>query len=73
MPLYDPAQDSTVPGGSGSQRANNPATWAYTSGSSRGANPALQLLAYLLGWRIGGVVSVGAGLAPELLDMASFA
>ena len=33
--LYDPRKDSTVPGGSGSHRANNPATWEWSQ------NPAL--------------------------------
>jgi len=33
--LYDPRKDSTVPGGSGSHRVNNPATWEWTQ------NPAL--------------------------------
>ncbi len=27
LPLYDPSKDSTVPGGSGSHRWDNPATW----------------------------------------------
>jgi hypothetical protein len=74
VPVYDPRLDSTVPGGSGSQRANDQSTWAYTVGGvANGANPALQLLAYLLGWRINGVVSVGCGIAPDILDMPSFA
>jgi hypothetical protein len=33
--LYDPRKDSTVPGGSGSHRVNNPATWEWSQ------NPAL--------------------------------
>jgi hypothetical protein len=73
IPVYDPAQDSTVAGGSGLQRANNQATWAYTAGSTRGNNPALQLLTLLLGWRIGGRVSVGVGLPPDTINLASFA
>jgi hypothetical protein len=73
IPVYDPALDSTVPGGSGSQRAATQTTWAYTSGTARGNNPALQLLTYLLGWRIGGVVSVGCGLPVDTIDLPSFA
>jgi len=74
MPLYDPALDSTVAGGSGTQRANDCTTWRYTAGSvERGRNHALQLLAYLLGYRINGVVSAGLGMSPTLIDLASFA
>jgi hypothetical protein len=74
MPVYDPARDSTVSGGSGSQRANDQTTWLYTaSGVTRGNNPALQMLSYLLGWRVGGQISVGVGLPADTLDLASFA
>ncbi len=73
IPVYDPAQDSTVAGGSGAQRAVTQTTWAYTAGAARGNNPALQLLTYLLGWRIGGVVSVGCGLPVDTIDLPSFA
>jgi hypothetical protein len=73
IPVYDPALDSTVAGGSGSQRAATQTTWAYTAGAARGNNPALQLLTYLLGWRIGGVVSVGCGLPVDTIDLPSFA
>lgn len=74
MPLYDPALDSTVAGGSGSQRANDCTTWRWSVSSvERGRNPALQLLAYLLGYRINGIVSVGLGMPPALIDLASFA
>jgi len=74
MPVYDPALDSTVPGGSGSQRATDHSTWRYSvSAVPRGNNPALQLLAYLLGWKINGVFSVGLGISPTLLNLPSFA
>lgn len=74
MPVYDPARDSTQAGGSGTQRATDNSTWAYTaSGVARGNNPALQLLSYLLGWRINNVVSVGVGLPVDTIDIASFA
>jgi hypothetical protein len=74
MPLYDPALDSTVAGGSGAQRADDCSTWQWSVSSvERGRNPALQLLAYLLGWRIDDVVSVGLGMDPALIDLPSFA
>lgn len=40
---YDPRQDSTYPGGSGSCRLNNPATWVWTQ------NPILFALKWTLG------------------------
>ncbi len=67
---YDPRLDSTVPGGSGSHRADNQATWAWDDSGSR--NPALQLLWFMLGWRINGIVSVGCGIPPERIDLESF-
>lgn len=66
---YDPRQDSTVTGGSGPMRANDQTTWTY---GEHARNPACQLLTYLLGWRINGLLSVGKGLPPARLDMASF-
>jgi hypothetical protein len=73
MPVYDPAKDSTVPGGSGSQRANVNSTWQYAvSGVDRGNNPALGLLSYMLGWKINGVPSVGMHVSPDLINLASF-
>lgn len=68
--VYDPRLDSTVPGGSGSQRANDQTTWAWDDNASR--NPALQLLWYLLGWRINGKLSVGCGLGAKRIDLESF-
>lgn len=69
--LYDPRRDSTVPGGSGTERANNQATWG-TGASTNRDNPALQLLWFLLGWKINGKLSVGCGVPYERIDMASF-
>ncbi len=69
--VYDPRMDSTVAGGSGPCRANDQSTWVWTE--AQGRNPALALLAYLLGWRINGKVAVGQGIAPARLDLASFA
>lgn len=76
MPLYDPRLDSSV-GGSGEHRAGDQNSWR-TGDLSRLRNPALQLLAYLLGWRIQNPVtgewrlSVGKGLPIERIDIASF-
>jgi hypothetical protein len=66
--LYDPRQDSTV-GGSGPMRATDQATWSF---AGIGDNHALQALTYLLGWRTGGVVSVGVGMPPTRLDYADW-
>lgn len=68
--LYDPRLDSTV-GGSGTQRANDQTTWAWTS-DNVGNNVALQELFYLLGWKINGKLAVGRGIPPSRIDMASF-
>ncbi len=74
MPVYDPALDSTVPGGSGPQRADDCSTWAWEAGGvERGRNPALQQLAYRLGWRINGRRSVGQGIPPALINRAEYA
>lgn len=75
--LYDPRRDSTVPGGSGSHRANDQTTWAWVS-DDVGRNPALQLLWYLLGWRIQNadtgqwMLAVGLGLPVARIDLPSF-
>lgn len=74
--LYDPRRDSTM-GGSGSQRVSDQTTWAWVDDNT-GRNPALQLLWYLLGWRIqnpstgGWKLAVGLGLPVERLDIPSF-
>lgn len=74
--LYDPRRDSTM-GGSGSQRVSDQTTWAWVDDNT-GRNPALQLLWYLLGWRIQnpstGVwkLAVGLGLPVERIDIPSF-
>lgn len=68
--VYDPRLDSTVPGGTGTQRAGTQSTWAWNDNASR--NPALQLLFYLLGWQIGGKLALGMGLPPARIDLASF-
>lgn len=68
--VYDPRLDSTVTGGSGSQRAGTQSTWAWDDNGSR--NPALQLLFYLLGWQINGKLAIGMGLPSARIDLPSF-
>lgn len=69
--FYDPRLDSTVAGGTGSHRANDQTTWAWSDDACR--NPALALLFYLLGWTINGDLSVGKGIPAARIDLESFA
>lgn len=69
--LYDPRRDSTVTGGSGAERANDQTTWGGGASTNRD-NPALQLLWFLLGYKINGQLSVGCGVPPARIDLASF-
>jgi hypothetical protein len=69
--FYDPRLDSTVAGGSGSHRANDQSTWAWSDDACR--NPALALLFYLLGWEINGKLAVGKGIPANRIDLESFA
>lgn len=70
--LYDPRKDSTVVGGSGTHRATNQATWGAYTAADDTDNPALQLLWWLLGWKINSKLSVGCGVPPSRIDMPSF-
>lgn len=70
--LYDPRKDSTVSGGSGSHRADNQATWGTYTNADDTDNPALQLLWWLLGWKINDKLSIGCGVPPERIDLESF-
>lgn len=70
--LYDPRLDSTVPGGSGSHRADDQATWGSYTAADDTDNPALQLLWWLLGWKINDKLSVGCGVPPARIDLESF-
>ena len=65
---YDPRQDSTVAGGSGPQRVDNPATWVFTR------NPAVHRLNYQLGVRglVSGRTVIGEGKSLGQLDLASY-
>lgn len=72
-PVYDPRLDSTVPGGSGSARANDQATWSYTGGGEDiGRNAALIYLTYLLGWKVGGKRRLGVGQPPSTILYDTF-
>ena len=73
--VYDPRLDSTA-GGSGSCRADDQSTWVWSADGAN--NPALQLLWFLLGWRIKNPVTnewklaVGKGVPASRINMASF-
>lgn len=66
--LYDPRKDSTVAGGSGTHRLNNPATWQFSK------NPALQRLNYQLGLKglISGRTLIGEGKSMGQIDLSSY-
>lgn len=64
---YDPRLDSTVPGGSGSHRINDPATWEWTE------NPKLAELAYLIGGLVNGTRIFGMGKPAAAIDVENFA
>lgn len=51
--------------------AGDQATWDWFDDDS-GRNPALQLLFYLIGWQIGGKLSVGRGMPVDRIDLDSF-
>lgn len=70
--LYDPRLDSTVAGGSGAHRADDQATWGSYTAADDTDNPALQLLWWLLGWKINDRLSIGCGVPPERIDLPSF-
>lgn len=70
--LYDPRKDSTVAGGSGSHRANDQTTWGNYTDADDCDNPALQLLWWLLGWKINDKLSIGCGVPYTRIDMESF-
>lgn len=71
-PLYDPRKDSTVAGGSGTHRTNNQATWGVYTNPDDTDNPALQLLWWLLGWKINDKLSIGCGVPADRIDLQSF-
>lgn len=65
---YDPRADSTVAGGSGAHRIDNPSTWAYSQ------NPALHRLNYQIGLRglISGRTLIGEGKSLGQIDLGSY-
>lgn len=64
--VYDPRADSTYPGGSGTQRAANEATWAYSD------NPWLHALTWAIGRRSNGIRTVGVGMPVASIDVDAF-
>lgn len=69
-PVYDPRLDGTR-GGTGAHRADDRSTWEYTNTAvDIGANWALIVLTYLLGWEWGGELVWGVGVDPDDIDMA---
>lgn len=65
---YDPREDSTYPGGSGSQRWDDETTWEWTE------NPFILALTYAIGWHqgLGNVRVGGVGMPIEAIDLAAF-
>lgn len=69
--VYDPRLDSTR-GGSGTHRADDQSTWEYNDGTTDiGANWALIVTFYLLGWRENGELIFGVGVDPDDVDWDS--
>lgn len=64
---YDPRKDSTRPGGSGSHRVNNPATYEYTE------NPALHAGQYCYGDYLNSVHVFGIGMPDDGIDWDAIA
>jgi len=65
---YDPRKDSTVAGGSGPQRINDPSTWVHTQ------NPAVHRLNYQLGLRamVSSRTLIGEGKSLGQLDLGTY-
>lgn len=71
-PVYDPRLDSAN-GGSGLHRPDNQATWSFLDGTNEiGRNPALQILTYLIGYKIEGQLVWGMGIPPSRIDLGNF-
>ncbi|MCA6361144.1 hypothetical protein [Phenylobacterium sp.] len=64
--VYDPRLDSTFPGGSGPQRSDNEATWAWSE------NPYVHALTWCLGRHVNGVRVMGLGAPLSAIDVAAF-
>ncbi len=63
---YDARQDSTFPGGSGPQRANDEATWTYSE------DPGVQAISYVLGRFRNGKKVFGVGLPIDGIIVEDF-
>ena len=65
---YDPRKDSTVAGGAGAQRLNDPSTYVFTE------NPAVHRLNYQLGLRgpLSNRALIGEGKSLGQLDLSSY-
>lgn len=65
---YDPRKDTTVAGGSGPQRLDDPATWVHT------LNPAVHRFNYQLGLRalVSGRTLIGEGKSIGQIDLATY-
>jgi trimeric autotransporter adhesin len=66
LKVYDPRLDSTYPGGSGSCRANDEATWVYSQ------RPHLHALTWLIGRRQNGQRVMGVGIPISAIDVAAY-
>lgn len=64
--VWDPRLDSSFPGGSGAQRADNEASWSYSE------NPWLHALAWALGRFQNGKRVLGIGMALAAIDVPAF-
>jgi hypothetical protein len=64
--VYDPRMDSSYPGGAGSQRANDEATWTWSR------NPALHALAWAIGRHTNGKLVCGIGAPIANIRVADF-
>jgi hypothetical protein len=64
--VYDPRKDSTYPGGSGSCRLGQEATYVWSE------NPALHAITWAFGRYQNGVLVAGGGLPASGIDMAPF-
>jgi hypothetical protein len=66
--VYDPRADSSYPGGSGSQRWNDPTTWSLTGSD----NPFLHGLAWCIGRFDNGKLVHGIGAPIDAIDVDAF-
>lgn len=65
---YDPREDSSVPGGSGSQDSTDRTTWTFAGNT----NPFLQSISWCLGITVQGEVQMGIGAPLSMIDVQPF-